>query len=410
VEPLFIWVPFLIGFLVLAMWRTKEQNRIWFEIADERGLDYRAGDLFTKGRMDGMVDDLLVTLDTIQRGSGKSRRTYTRYKAGSTDRTVVLNVSSEGLLSSMSKAWTGEDLQLGDPIADGALHLSGDLSEALAVLDFDTRHTLVQWVHHGGKIVAGDAEKETHGLQLDSDELRGELDEIATIAKAMRFPDDLPRALAERVLDNREPVELRAKALGALGPYPEVQARAVSALFAQRKLPTTLVAAVLKATGPTDALRPYASNAVLDPEVRADFVRHAHTWGVAVPRRTLDTMLRRDAEAASAVRYVLGAQLSDALEILTEPLADAETAAQVAIISGLAELRDIRAVESLLPLRSGMLRPTQVREAASRAVAALQAGAGGDRGGISIAGTAESGGLTEARRQGGLSAARKQPH
>jgi hypothetical protein len=135
-----IAVFFIFGVLGLIIWAViwgaKHQKAVrenWANFAQRYGLQY-AGTTF--GGISGWYGKASIRLNTITRGSGKNRSTYTQFHATiNAPMPVGLVLYKEGLFSKLGKVFGGEDVQVGDPAIDNAFIIkAGDLLGAHRLL------------------------------------------------------------------------------------------------------------------------------------------------------------------------------------------------------------------------------------------------------------------------------------
>ncbi len=117
-----VFVLGIIGFVIaLIVWGAKHQKSIrenWANFARRYNLQY-AGT--TYGGLHGWFGAAQIRMNTITRGSGKNRSTYTQFHATiGAPMPAGLILYKEGFFSKLGKVFGGEDVQVGDPAIDNA--------------------------------------------------------------------------------------------------------------------------------------------------------------------------------------------------------------------------------------------------------------------------------------------------
>lgn len=384
--------------LIFMHFQHQGRKQAWTAAAAQLDAVVQVDSMWSHPVLGGEIDGMAFQVRGETRGSGKSRRTVTVLETQDM-RTVVLNASRESVLSHLRDAFVGEDLQIGSPMHDDALKLGGDDMQILATLTPAVRDALVSWVNMGGRVRGGDIYKEQRGMITSASELVGLVNDAANLNELLRRPADVPKALAGRVLDTRETVGVRVRALEVLCANSD-GTEAIVALGEQENLPPELLFAALR-RGPVRGLRALESRL---PELYADTayasaaVRAATRLHAEVPLHTLQWMLAAGPEEVmAAAEHIEQRRMSEALGTLMDVIEVDDAEAQVAVISAIGAVGTVLNVEGLMPYTKGMLRSAAVKAAATRAIATLQSGVGaGARGGISMAAAPEGGALSEA--------------
>lgn len=133
----FIFIIFIVGIVIAAIvWGAKHQKMVrenWATFAQRNNLQYMGT---TYGGMSGWFGRTQIRINTITRGSGKNRSTYTQYHATvSSPMPSGFVLYKEGFFSKVGKMLGGEDVQIGDPAIDAAFIIkAGDLLGAHKLL------------------------------------------------------------------------------------------------------------------------------------------------------------------------------------------------------------------------------------------------------------------------------------
>jgi hypothetical protein len=97
------------------------KEEIWSQLAAQIGGEFTAGGWFGTDVVQARVGDWILTLDTYTVSTGKSSVTYTRFRAPFANKdgfTFVINRA--GPLTPVGKFFGMQDLEIGEPVFDGA--------------------------------------------------------------------------------------------------------------------------------------------------------------------------------------------------------------------------------------------------------------------------------------------------
>lgn len=159
-EGFFIFIFIAGGIVALIVWSIQHAKKVrenWAAFAQHHGLTYSGGISATANpHIAGWYGRTHVTINTITRGSGKNRSTYTQFHAHvNTAMPQGLNLTREGLFNKVGKFFGGQDVQLGDQQLDdaflikahdalGAMNLMRIPPVKQALLTFVARHANMQ--------------------------------------------------------------------------------------------------------------------------------------------------------------------------------------------------------------------------------------------------------------------------
>ncbi|MBT5016591.1 hypothetical protein HN748_06345 [Candidatus Peregrinibacteria bacterium] len=116
---------FMIAIFPLAAYMAKRQKEKFKQAAMQLGLQYNEGIKMpllgvSDWNITGEYEGSQVFFETIRQGSGKSKRTYTRFRAYFAQPfNSDLHISREGLGSKLMQKIKGKDIQTGNPDFDG---------------------------------------------------------------------------------------------------------------------------------------------------------------------------------------------------------------------------------------------------------------------------------------------------
>jgi len=160
VEGFLVFIFIAGGFVALIVWGIQHAKKVrekWAAFAQQNGLTYSGGISATANpHIAGWYGRTHVTINTITRGSGKNRSTYTQFHAHvNVPMPQGLNLTREGLFNKVGKFFGGQDVQLGDRQLDdaflikahdalGAMNLMRIAPVKAALLTFVGRHANMQ--------------------------------------------------------------------------------------------------------------------------------------------------------------------------------------------------------------------------------------------------------------------------
>jgi len=115
----------------------------WRAVAGRLGLQIAGGSGVSRPTISGKLNGLPVRIDTYTQRSGNNSTTYTRYQVQYPSLGFDLSLKREGGLSFIGKLFGVEDIQIGDPVFDGAFKIkTSDRNRLLALLTPSVRQGL----------------------------------------------------------------------------------------------------------------------------------------------------------------------------------------------------------------------------------------------------------------------------
>ncbi len=177
-------VAIAVGF---SLSQRKHANEAWRVAAGRRGLLFRQGDLFSQPEIVGSRQGHQLSVEVVTR-SGDSSERYTRYRVGyRAPLPAGMRISEKpaGFLASVRRAFTGEDIQIGDPEFDERLQVDGN--DALLIRAFLTprrRHMLHQICdrYPGIEIDEHRLSWDVKDIELNPDRIVGTIDQLIETA------------------------------------------------------------------------------------------------------------------------------------------------------------------------------------------------------------------------------------
>jgi hypothetical protein len=315
-----------------------------------------------------------------------------------------LAIAREGGLRTVASVFGREDVRTGDETFDAAVVVRGDRAEAVAVLDASSRAhilkllaydfvlesgtaTLSATLHKGGRVkqIAADVRLAAHLLKRMSFEQRTVSERLLDLMR--HDPNGTVRVRAFELL---ETVAIHAleRAADQLDRYP----REIRWRLLLRKMPRSAEALREALEDPT---APLSTKALAFEEL-----------GRSRPFEELVHFAEASIELDAAAELILGVSAdSAALAALGERgllllLERGSVEQRLAAIEGLAARGSRSAIEALLPHAGGFFVRPRIKDAARRAIAAIERREALDRGRLSLAPAA--GELSVTRDEGGL--------
>ena len=424
---------------------SKRRKAAWQQAAQELGLQYTDGGMWKTNHIDGFIGKLSVVIDTFTRGSGKNSSTYTRFRVQGAAIPRNLTLKGEGLGTTFSKLFSGEDVEVDDQPFDRKVLLEGPEAQSVALMSHRARHLTQMLVEHGGRVSEGELYCETRGVSSDAHYM-------AQIARLLT-------ALGEELGQDGTTILERLGKNATHDPHPGVRARNLSLLIGDHpKSPATQAAARSALEDSSAPVRLQAAiflgragAASLDALVRGTElgtrgkVKALQALGARYPDagaiRTLEAALgdpllpvraaaiselarRRHRELVPYLQTMdvpandpsgLGLAVATAARQLgareLEPriitlLTSADNAVKTAAAQALAACGTVAAVEHLHPHTEGFFTHGPLKKAAREAIATIQSRLQGAEGGrLSVFEAAEAGAVTLSDDAGSLSVA-----
>lgn len=141
----FIPIIFIIIGVVMFLAYRSHQNTVetWRRVAGKLGLSIVSKSGFSRPVITGNLNGLPVKIDTYTQRSGNSSTTYTRYQVQYPSAGFDFTLKREGGLSFIGKIFGIEDVQVGDPVFDGAFKIkTSDRQRLTALLTPSVRNGL----------------------------------------------------------------------------------------------------------------------------------------------------------------------------------------------------------------------------------------------------------------------------
>ena len=141
--PIIILIIVAIAYLA---WKSHQKTvETWRRVASELGLQIQVKSGLAKPTINGRLNGLPVTIDTYTHRSGNNSTTYTRYRVGYPSLGLGLKMQREGGFSFFGKLFGIEDVQVGDPVFDGAFKIeTSNQAKLVAFLTPSVRSSLLR--------------------------------------------------------------------------------------------------------------------------------------------------------------------------------------------------------------------------------------------------------------------------
>jgi len=411
-------IPFLLiaGAIGAAVWfglnSVKERRRQWRYAAEKLGLSLVQGGWLSSDEIVGQADGFDVRLDTFTRGSGKNSQTYTRIVVEGGGLPHNLELRGEGLGSTLTKFFQGEDIQIDDARFDEDLLIKGDEALAVALLGDEARRLTSHLIEQGGLVRDGQVYYEERGTMGDAREITQWLRYLRQLAGELTMRDRRIEGLLSRnaMTDNNPAVRRRNLAL-LMREYPrhEVTQKAAHAALTDPHPVVSLQASIFLGdeglgrvldlvadartpqSARTHALS-YLGSRTPTAEVLAVLLQVADDQDLVVAgkaieqlgkvrhRACLGTLLRRAGQTKNAVFLT---RIADGLGVFADTQAQQpllvmlvhdETMVRVAAARALGTCGTVAAVEPLLKHTRGFFTDGDLKRAAQQAIAQIQSG------------------------------------
>ena len=208
----FLLVAGFVGFVALATKRYQEKLDIaWRKAAERMDLAYstKRAKGTTQRKLVGEFRGLPAKVNSFTEGSGKSKRTYTRYRLRYAHLGLGLELSQQHFFSGLKSALTGrQDIEIGDKAFDDAVIVqAGDSEEVRRFLTRERQLAIQRFLTGKRRALIGDDEASyiTNGVAADPAKIRGALDDLHGLALALER-EPVPASSRDRRLpEGREP-------------------------------------------------------------------------------------------------------------------------------------------------------------------------------------------------------------
>lgn len=167
-----------------------QRLRRWRDFADSKGLVASGMGILERPRIHGLYQGVQVVVQNEVHGSGKNRRTYTRFTAHF-HRVLPggMHVTAEGLGDKIVKFFGGQDIQLGQDGVDRALRIKGaDPGQVREVLgDRALRAAVATFIAQyprTGTVTASESVVLESGFQTRPERLESRLRAVTRVAQA----------------------------------------------------------------------------------------------------------------------------------------------------------------------------------------------------------------------------------
>lgn len=412
----------------------------WQLVAQRLGLAFTPAGLLQQPKMEGSIDGYEVVVDITTKGSGNSRRSYTRYVVTGHRISSHVAFASETFWSALDLM--GEEILIGDGPFDDAVRVRGVESNVLAVLDQPTRDLLSQYIAFDkGHVKDGRIECERAGHERNETVLEERIRRMVEVAKALSIRDaDVTARLAGNVEADGVPT-VRLRNLAYLTKFyrrsPECETAMSTALDDGAAEVRLHAAKAIGARG-MPVLEALTTSPTVQPELRADALDHLSS---RLPREDLETVVAKLIGGADEVLEVralrlvakesLGAlapKVKERLDATNKKVVAAAARAlgfvgsddhehrlvillehddddvKTAACAALANVGTINAVEPLLEHTKGIFKDGDLKRAARSAVESIQSRVqgGADGGRLSVVQTAQEGALSESKDAGAV--------
>jgi hypothetical protein len=170
----------------LSIYHSKATNEAWSRAADQLGLHFEPGGMFSSRAISGGHNGYWVHVDTFTRRSGKHSQTYTRFKVRYPHPLGMgLELTRSGFFSGVARFFGAQDIEVGDAGFDGETVVKG--GNPKRVQEFLTparRLRITRFLASYTEATIGDSAIEwtTRGLIRDSGRLVSHVNSMTRLA------------------------------------------------------------------------------------------------------------------------------------------------------------------------------------------------------------------------------------
>ncbi|MFA9564262.1 MAG: hypothetical protein ACERLM_06110 [Acidimicrobiales bacterium] len=126
---IFLFFGAMVVFAIVSVKRQMDAtNAEWARAARTLGLSFTPWSMTSRPDLSGAVDGLGVRVTIEQRGSGKSKKSYTVFRVAYPDAGIDIGIGPETAFHRMGKWFGVQDIEIGDPVFDEAFIVAGDPS------------------------------------------------------------------------------------------------------------------------------------------------------------------------------------------------------------------------------------------------------------------------------------------
>ena len=273
-----IFILIAVGAVVFGIVQSQRANQTWSEVAQRLNLSFEEGGWTSNRQMSGRIDGVIIMAHIFSRGSGKSRRTYTGYRADvGYNLPSGLRMHKQGVFTSVAKFFGSQDIEISDPEFDDNVVIKGiDPVAISAFLTADRKAKILSLMHqfseceidHEGVSVAN------RGVDSDAQALEANLRRVADVARNLvRKPErPKPPKLTQAPKVAEKPVVIAPKVEEKISSFEE------PAVVVEESIPEPVQQEVVEPTppvvAPVESEVAKACNAIfLDPPTRYEATR-----------------------------------------------------------------------------------------------------------------------------------------
>jgi hypothetical protein len=217
--PLFIL--FAAAIVALIVWRGSEgqgsDNAEWSKAGDELSIGFNPGGVFGTCTLIGDVDGCLVRAERYKSGDHLGTRVVVK----SQRMDPQLEVHRETEWNKLTNLLGVKDIEIGDPAFDGALHVRGNVANAVAVFNFETRSFLLRNLTSEMEVSLGQVSFEALDSTTEARSITDIIRLMVSLARRLSPSDSVPEALARNVEKDPEATVRRKSLEILLQQHPE---------------------------------------------------------------------------------------------------------------------------------------------------------------------------------------------
>ena len=183
----FVFIAIIIAIVfAISSKMAKQTDEAWSLVARQLGLHFTAGGMLGRRRLGGLLHGNGVHVDTFTRGSGKSSKTYTRYRVIYPEPLRLgLRLSRQGFFSGLASYFGAQDIEVGDAAFDSNVVVKGvDPERVIGFLTPARRLRIHRFLTSfaGGEVRDGEVYCETRGMERSASRIISILQRMSSLS------------------------------------------------------------------------------------------------------------------------------------------------------------------------------------------------------------------------------------
>ena len=349
----------------------------------------------------GNPNGVTISIECVRTSDGER----TRFRVKIPRLPPGMSIKAEGLGSSMGKALMGDDLQIGDPEFDSAILIRGPATATRSLMSQDARQAVMKAVKSGAKLEQRVLSVDRIGWMKDSADVVELAQKLIKAAECLEPGWTVSHDLMTNAKNDPLPAVRKANMEALFDEFPDSDDALSAAKKAMDDADPLIRLRGAFAAG--DAGVPVLRNLAMISSRAVQELSRRGLWTYD----ELEVLLNSEhpqirTAAVSVMSNVKDARVEGFLISILTNKWDPDT---LAAIRAIGQVGSIKAVEPLLPYTEGFLAAPKLKEAARKAVSAIQERLGNVKGGRLTVAVAEQGRLSTAPVDGGVSLVPQRP-